>query len=242
MGIRTLIVMLVAAIVVIALLALNPAYSLFLPGLLEGALLTAKITVLGCLLAVAMATLAALGKLYGPSPLRWLANLYIEIFRGTSALVQLFWLFFVLPQFGISLEPFTVAVLGLGLNVGAYGAECVRGAIQSVARGQWEAATALNMTRSQMLRRIILPQAFIAMIPPWGNLFIELLKSTALVSLITLSDLAFKAQQMNQTTMKTIPIFTLVLLIYLAMSLVITIGMRYLEGRLSKGLARGRTV
>jgi len=242
MGIRTLIVMLAASIVVIALLALNPAYSLFLPGLLEGALLTAKITVLGCLLAVAMATLAALGKLYGPSPLRWLANLYIEIFRGTSALVQLFWLFFVLPQFGISLEPFTVAVLGLGLNVGAYGAECVRGAIQSVARGQWEAATALNMTRSQMLRRIILPQAFIAMIPPWGNLFIELLKSTALVSLITLSDLAFKAQQMNQTTMKTIPIFTLVLLIYLAMSLVITIGMRYLEGRLSKGLARGRTV
>jgi polar amino acid transport system permease protein len=242
MGIRTLIVMLVASIVVIALLALSPAYSLFLPGLLEGALLTAKITVLGCLLAVAMATLAALGKLYGPSPLRWLANLYIEIFRGTSALVQLFWLFFVLPQFGISLEPFTVAVLGLGLNVGAYGAECVRGAIQSVARGQWEAATALNMTRSQMLRRIILPQAFIAMIPPWGNLFIELLKSTALVSLITLSDLAFKAQQMNQTTMKTIPIFTLVLLIYLAMSLVITIGMRYLEGRLSKGLARGRTM
>jgi len=242
MGIRTLIVMLAASIVVIALLALNPAYNLFLPGLLEGALLTAKITVLGCLLAVAMATLAALGKLYGPSPVRWLANLYIEMFRGTSALVQLFWLFFVLPQFGISLEPFTVAVLGLGLNVGAYGAECVRGAIQSVARGQWEAATALNMTRSQMLRRIILPQAFIAMIPPWGNLFIELLKSTALVSLITLSDLAFKAQQMNQTTMKTIPIFTLVLLIYLAMSLVITIGMRYLEGRLSKGLARGRTV
>ncbi|WP_119387777.1 ectoine/hydroxyectoine ABC transporter permease subunit EhuC [Taklimakanibacter lacteus] len=242
MGIRTLIVMLVASILLIAFLALKPAYSLFLPGLLEGALLTAKITVLGCLLAVAMGVLAALGKLYGPAPIRWLANLYIEIFRGTSALVQLFWLFFVLPQFGISLEPFTVAVLGLGLNVGAYGAECVRGAVTSVARGQWEAATALNMTRAQMLRRIILPQAFIAMIPPWGNLFIELLKSTALVSLITLSDLAFKAQQMNQTTMKTIPIFTLVLLIYLAMSLVITIGMRYLEGRMSKGLARGRTV
>jgi polar amino acid transport system permease protein len=242
MGIRTLIVMLVASIVLIALLALKPTYSLFLPQLLEGALLTVKITILGCLLAVAMATLAALGKLYGAAPLRWLANLYIEIFRGTSALVQLFWLFFVLPQFGVSLEPFTVAVLGLGLNIGAYGAECVRGAIQSVARGQWEAAIALNMTRAQMLRRIILPQAFIAMIPPWGNLFIELLKSTALVSLITLSDLAFKAQQMNQTTMKTIPIFTLVLLIYLAMSLVITIGMRALEGRLSKGLARGRAV
>jgi polar amino acid transport system permease protein len=242
MGIRTLIVMLVASLLVIAVLATLPAYSLFLPQLLEGAVLTAEITVLAALLAVVMGVLAALGKLYGPPPVRWLANIYIEIFRGTSALVQLFWLFFVLPQFGISLEAYTVAVLALGLNIGAYGAECARGAITSVARGQWEAATALNMTRGQMLRRIILPQAFIAMIPPWGNLFIELLKSTALVSLITLSDLAFKAQEMNQTTMKTIPIFTLVLLIYLAMSLVITIGMRYLEGRTSRGLARGRTV
>ncbi len=242
MGIRTLIVMLVASLLVIAVLATRETYSLFLPGLLEGAALTAQITVLGCLLAIVMGILAALGKLYGPAPVRWLANIYVEIFRGTSALVQLFWLFFVLPQFGISLEPFTVAVLGLGLNVGAYGAEVARGAITSVARGQWEAATALNMTRAQMLRRIILPQAFIAMIPPWGNLFIELLKSTALVSLITLSDLAFKAQQMNQTTMKTIPIFTLVLLIYLALSLVITIAMRALEQRASRGLARGRIV
>ena len=96
------------------------------------------------------------------------------------------------------------------------------------------------MSRGQMLRRIILPQAFIAMIPPWGNLFIELLKSTALVSLITLNDLAFKAQQLNQTTMKTIPIFTLVLLMYLAMSLAFTIGMRLLERRAARGLARGR--
>jgi polar amino acid transport system permease protein len=116
----------------------------------------------------------------------------------------------------------------------------VRGAILAVPRGQWEASTALNMSRAQMLRRIILPQAFVAMIPPWGNLFIELLKSTALVSLITLSDLAFRAQQMNQTTLKTIPIFTLVLLMYLVMSLVITIGMRLLEKRASIGLARGR--
>ena len=152
-----------------------------------------------------MATIAALLRLYGAAPLRWLAVTYVEIFRGTSALVQLFWLFFVLPQFGISMEPFTVAVLGLGLNVGAYGAEVVRGAIQGVQRGQWEATTALNMTRWQVLRRIILPQAFVAMIPPWGNLFIELLKSTALVSLITLSDLAFRAQELNETTMQDHP-------------------------------------
>lgn len=239
MGIRTLVGMLVVALAVIGLLATQPSYSLFLPGLLRGALLTIEIAVLGSVLAVVMGVLAALARLYGPAPLRWLATVYVEIFRGTSALVQLFWLFFVLPQFGLLMDAFTVAVLALGLNVGAYGSEVVRGAILAVAPGQWEASIALNMSRAQMLRRIILPQAFIAMIPPWGNLFIELLKSTALVSLITLTDLAFKAQQMNQSTLKTVPIFTLVLLIYLVMSLAITIGMRFLEQRASAGLSRG---
>jgi len=240
MGIKTLIAMLASSMVVIGLLATQEEYSLFLPGLLQGAVLTVEIAVLGCLLAIVMGVLAAIARMYGPAPLRWLAITYVEIFRGTSALVQLFWLFFVLPQFGVTMDAFIVAVLALGLNVGAYGSEVVRGAILAVARGQWEAGTALNMTRPQMLRRIILPQAFVAMIPPWGNLFIELLKSTALVSLITLSDLAFKAQQMNQNTFKTIPIFTLVILIYLVMSLVVTIGMRLLERRASLGLARGR--
>jgi polar amino acid transport system permease protein len=240
MGIRTLAAMLAATLVVIGLLATQEAYSLFLPSLLDGAVLTVEITILGAALAIVMGVLAALARMYGALPLRWLATAYVEIFRGTSALVQLFWLFFVLPQFGILLDAFVVAVLALGLNVGAYGSEVVRGSILSVARGQWEAGTALNMTRGQMLRRIILPQAFVGMIPPWGNLFIELLKSTALVSLITLSDLTFKAQQMNQTTLKTVPIFTLVILIYLAMSLVLTMGMRLLEQRAALGLARGR--
>jgi polar amino acid transport system permease protein len=237
MGVRTLVALLILTVLAIAVLGVQPRYEVFLPGLLQGAALTLQLTVLGCALAVVAGIAAGLGKMYGPG-IRWLANFYIEIFRGTSALVQLFWLFFVLPQFGIMLDAFTVGVLGLGLNVGAYGAEVVRGAVSAVPRGQWEAATALNMSRAQMLRRIILPQALVAMIPPWGNLFIELLKSTALVSLITLNDLAFKAQQMNQTTMKTLPIFTLVLLIYLAMSLLLTIGMRLLEQRASRGLTR----
>jgi polar amino acid transport system permease protein len=240
MGIGTLLAMLATALAVISVLATQETYSLFMPGLLQGAVLTIEIAILGSILAIVMGVLAALARMYGPAPLKWLATAYVEVFRGTSALVQLFWLFFVLPQFGVTLDAFLVAVLALGLNVGAYGSEVVRGAVLSVARGQWEAATALNMSRPQMLRRIILPQAFVAMIPPWGNLFIELLKSTALVSLITLSDLAFKAQQMNQTTLKTVPIFTLVLLIYLAMSLVLTIGMRLLEKRASLGLARGK--
>ncbi|MBL8710496.1 MAG: ectoine/hydroxyectoine ABC transporter permease subunit EhuC [Rhodospirillaceae bacterium] len=241
MGLYSLSAMLLAAVVAIAIMAVSETFAIFVPGLLQGAWLTLQIALLGCVLAVTMAVLAALARLYGPLPLRWLANTYVEVFRGTSALVQLFWLFFVLPHFGLTLEPFTVAVVGLGLNVGAYGAEVVRGAILGIVPGQWEATVALNMTRWQALRRVILPQAFVAMIPPWGNLFIELLKSTALVSLITLGDLAFRAQQMNQTTMKTIPIFTLVLLMYLVMSLAITICMRLLERRATRGLARGRS-
>ena len=102
-------------LVVIGVLATQETYSLFLPGLLQGAWLTIQITILGALLAVVMGVLAALARLYGPAPLRWLATVYVEIFRGTSALVQLFWLFFVLPQFGILIDAFSVAVLALDL-------------------------------------------------------------------------------------------------------------------------------
>jgi polar amino acid transport system permease protein len=212
----------------------------FLPGLLAGTWVTIQITVLGAILAVACAVAAAVAKLYGMMPVRWFAVAYIETFRGTSALVQLFWLFYVLPDFGITMEPMTAAVVALGLNLGAYGAEVVRGAIQAVPRGQWEATTALNMTRIAALRRIILPQAFVAMIPPWGNLLIELLKSTALVSLITITDLAFWAQQMNQTTLRTVEVFTLALLMYLCLSLIITYAVRNVERWAGTGLARGR--
>lgn len=212
----------------------------FLPGLLTGTVVTIQITLGGAVVAVVMALAAAMGKMYGPLPIRWLAVGYIETFRGTSALVQLFWLFYVLPHFGVFLEPVTVAIVALGLNVGAYGAEVVRGAVASVARGQWEAATALNMSRALALRRIILPQAFLAMIPPWGNLFIELLKATSLVALITITDLTFRARQMNDITFRTIEIFSIVLVIYLAISVVITVGMRTLEHYAGRGLARGR--
>lgn len=212
----------------------------FLPELLRGGLITLQVTAGGAVLAVVAAFTAALSRLYGPRPVRWLAAAYVEVFRGTSALVQLFWLFFVLPHFGLTLSPMVVGIAALGLNVGAYGAEVVRGAIGSVVRGQWEATVALNLTRAQALRRIILPQAFVAMIPPWGNLFIELLKASSLVSLITLSDLAFKAQQLNQNTLRTAEVFSTVLLMYLALSVLITVAMHALETRAARGLRRGR--
>ena len=240
MALRPLVIAIIVAFTGGLVVASFAGFREFLPGLLGGALITIEITIGGSILAVVMAFIAAIAKMYGPLPVRWLAVGYIEIFRGTSALVQLFWLFFVLPHFGILLDPLTVAILTLGLNVGAYGAEVVRGAIASVHRGQWEATTALNMTRMTALRRIIVPQAFIRMIPPWGNLFIELMKATSLVSLITIGDLAFRAQQMNQTTFRTIEIFTIVLVFYLAIASVITVAMRALEERVARGVARGR--
>jgi polar amino acid transport system permease protein len=240
MSLRPFVICAIVAFTAGLVVASFASFREFLPGLLEGALVTVEITLGGCVLALIAAFVAAIVKMYGPLPLRWLAIAYIEVFRGTSALVQLFWLFFVLPHFGILLEPLTVAIVTLGLNVGAYGAEVVRGAIGSVHRGQWEAATALNMTRMTALRRIIVPQAIVRMIPPWGNLFIELLKATSLVSLITISDLAFKAQQMNQTTFRTIEIFSIVLVFYLAIASVITVFMRALEERAASGIARGR--
>jgi polar amino acid transport system permease protein len=210
----------------------------FLPALLEGAWVTIQITVISCVLAVVWGLLAGLAKMSPFWPLRWLAITYIEIFRGTSALVQLFWLFFVLPHFGLTLDPIPVAILALSLNVGAYGAEVVRGAVLAVPKGQYEASVALNMRPSVRMRRIILPQAIAAMIPPWGNLFIELLKATALVSLITVSDLTFEAYQLNQATLQTVQIFTLVLVMYLAIALVITFFMRGLERRIAHATGR----
>ncbi|WP_312929462.1 ectoine/hydroxyectoine ABC transporter permease subunit EhuC [Stutzerimonas nitrititolerans] len=212
-----------------------------LPLLLEGAWVTVQVTFFGSLLAIAVALIAAFGRLSPIAPLRWLAIAYIELFRGSSLLVQLFWLYFVLPMppFNISLSAFQVAVIGLGLNIGSYGAEVLRGAIRSVHEGQHEACHALNMTPLTRMRRIILPQALLAAIPPGTNLLIELLKNTSLVSLITLSDLAFRARQLDQATLMTLEIFGLALLMYFVLAQIINFSMRALERRLARGRMRG---
>ncbi|WP_336316229.1 ectoine/hydroxyectoine ABC transporter permease subunit EhuC [Stutzerimonas stutzeri] len=212
-----------------------------LPLLLQGTWVTVKVTALGSLLAIACALIAALARLSPLPPLRWLAVIYVEVFRGSSLLVQLFWLYFVLPlpPFNVEMSAFAVAVVGLGLNIGAYGAEVLRGAIRSVHRGQHEACHALNMTPLTRMRRIILPQALLAAIPPGTNLLIELLKNTSLVSLITLSDLAFRARQLDQATLMTLEIFGLALVIYFVLAQTINFAMRRLEQRLARGRMRG---
>src|SRR4051812_5480819 len=166
----------------------------FYPFLAHGLLVTLEVTGLALLVAIGVSFVAAFGRMAALRPVRWLAGAFIEVFRGTSVVVQLFWFFFALPLLGLRLAPMEAAVLGLGLNQGAYGAEIVRGAIGSVARGQGEAAVALNMTPVLRMRRVILPQAIPRMLPPFGNVAIDTLKATALVSLVTVSDLTFRAQ------------------------------------------------
>lgn len=204
------------------------------PQLARGLAVTVQVACGAAAVAMIMALAAAWARLAGPGPLRWLAVAYVEFFRGTSALVQLFWLFFVLPHFGLSLSPLVVGIFGLGLNAGAYGAELVRGAVLAVPVAQWEAARSLNLSRSRTMQLVVLPQALATMLPPWGNLLIELLKATSLVSMITLADLGFKAQQIHQSTLRTVEVFSVVLLLYLALSLTITAGMRALERRATR--------
>ncbi|KOQ55685.1 amino acid ABC transporter permease, partial [Achromobacter xylosoxidans] len=184
------------------------------PPLLEGLAVTLEIMAGAVVLAVPLALVAGVGRLSTVRPVRWLASIYVEVFRGTSALVQLFWFYFVLPLFGVQLPAMLVGIVVLALNAGAYGAEVVRGAIRAVPPGQREAGVALNLTRGQIMRRIVVPQAIPAMLPPAGNLLIELLKNTALVSLITITDLTFRGQLLRSETLRTTEIFTLMLLLY----------------------------
>jgi polar amino acid transport system permease protein len=208
----------------------------YLELILQGALITIQLTLAGCVLALFMAFLAGLGRISRLAPLRWLATTYIEFFRGTSIFVQLFWAFFVLPLFGIPLTPYQAGILALGLNVGAYGAEVVRGAILSVGREQYEACVAINLTRYQTMRHVILPQAFVVMLPTFGNNAIELLKATAIVSLISLSDMTFQAQVVRAQTGNTAVPFLTILLLYFAMSTVLGSSIRALERNLARGL------
>ncbi len=191
---------------------------------------------IGCALALVMTFIAGLGRLSRYFVLRVLATAYIEFFRGTSIFVQLFWAYFVLPLFGFELTPLQAGVLALGLNVGAYGAEVVRGAVQSIGRSQYEACVALNLTRYQRMRHVILPQAFLIMLPTFCNNAIEFLKATAIVSLISLSNMTFQAQVVRAQTGSTLVPFATILLLYFLMALAISRFGRSLERRLSRGL------
>jgi len=209
------------------------------PQFADGALVTAQQAVLAALLATATALVAGLLRLASFAPLRWVAATYVEVLRGTSLLVQLYWIFFVLPLLGLSFDKFTAGFVAVGMNLGAYGAELVRGSILAVPRGQWEAALALNMSPARRMLRIILPQAVAIGLPAWGNLMIELLKGTALVSLIAVADLMFVAKQINGSTFLSAQAFGTALILYYVMArFLLTPMMRTLERALARRMGR----
>lgn len=210
----------------------------YLGPLLRGIEITALVTVLSTLLGAMLAFAAGIARAAGPRPASWIAAVYIEVFRGTSLLVQLFWLYYALPLVGPSFGPVETGILGLALNIGAYGAEVVRGALMAVSREQREAAVALNFNPSDTIRHILLPQALPEMLPPLGNLAVQNLKDSALVSMISIGDLTFRAQELRNLTLATVPIYTLTLLLYFAMAIVIMLGVRLLERQVRLPAAR----
>jgi polar amino acid transport system permease protein len=197
----------------------------------RGSWITLAITVLGAAGALVVALVfGLLARAQRVAP-RFVARVFIEFFRGTSLLVQLWWLFFVLPQFGYVVAPLAVGVIAFALNFGAYGAEVVRGAINAVPKAQWEATVALNMTPYERMRRVILPQAVVGMIPPFTNLLVQLLKSTPLVFTITIIDLTAVTNAYRASEGNTGFIFTVSLVLYFVLAYVLTLGMNALESR-----------
>lgn len=174
-------------------------YASFTPLLARGARMTLQLSIVSMVLAMLVGLFTALFRLYGPSPLRWLAVIYVEVFRGTPLLIQLYLIFYGLPYVGVRLDPFTAAVLGLGLNYGASEAENYRAGILSIPKAQMDASQALGMSRVQSLRHIILPQAIRVVIPPVTNDFIALLKDSSLVSVITMVELTSIYGQLAST-------------------------------------------
>lgn len=206
----------------------------FLPTLLWATLVTIEILAFAAPLAIVTAFVLGLSCLSPSALLRAGAIMIVEFLRGISALILLFWLFFAFPLFGLNLPAKACAVIALGLSAGSYGAEIVRGAILAVPKVQREAAIALNFSPTQRMFRILIPQALPGMLPPFGNLLIELLKSTSLASMVTIADLTFRAVQLNATYLRTVETFTLVLCIYFILALVITGLVRVLERRLGR--------
>ncbi|MDA7965050.1 ectoine/hydroxyectoine ABC transporter permease subunit EhuC [Ruegeria sp.] len=202
---------------------------IFLPAILKGAVVTVQVSVLSIILFLFLSLIAGISRSRGNTAIRWIATIYIEVFRGTSLLVILFWMFFVMPEFGLTLSPLAAAVLAFGLNYGAYGAEVVRGAIGAVDKGQTEATIALNMSPYRRMTRIILPQAIAITIPGLSNLTIELIKGTALVSAVTLVDITYAAVQQNQLHYRTVEIFLITVMLYYCLAQFVRFGGEALE-------------
>lgn len=200
--------------------------------LLRGVWITVQLTVYSAALGAVVAFVVGLARTHRLWIVRFLSGAYFEIFRGTSALVLMIWVFFVVPlTLGWQLVPMWAAVLTLGCTYGAYGSEIVRGAVAAVPPAQTEAGVALGFTPAQRLRKIVLPQAWPEMVPPFNNLLIELLKGTALVSVLGVGDITFAAQLVRNATGESAPVYTVILVMYFVLAFLLTRVMRLVERR-----------
>ncbi|THF62544.1 cystine ABC transporter permease [Pseudothauera rhizosphaerae] len=204
------------------------------PFLLKGAGWTVVLSLGGMAFGLLLGFSLALMRLYGYQPLRWLSRIYVSFFRGTPLLVQLFMIYYGLPQLGLQLEPLPAALIGFSLNMGAYTSEILRAAIASIDRGQWEAAASIGMSRAQTLYRAILPQAARTALPPLGNSFISLVKDTALAATIQVPELFRQAQLITARTFEIFTMYLAAALIYWLMASVLAHFQARLEARVNR--------
>jgi ectoine/hydroxyectoine ABC transporter permease protein EhuD len=200
------------------------------PDLWAGLQVTVVLTVCGMALALAIGMLLALARLDRRRRLLAVpAAVFVELIRGSPLLLQLFYIFYVFPFFGLRLDKFEAGILGLGINYGAYLSEVFRGGIEAVDHGQWEASRALGMRPWHYMPRVILPQAIRIVIPPVGNYFISMFKDTALVSTISIGELLFRGQLLAAENFRYLQIYSFIFVLYLLISYPASLGVRALE-------------
>jgi len=204
----------------------------FLPILLQGAFVTVQVTVLSFALSSVIGLVFALMKLSHWRPVALTAGTLVNVIRGLPIIVQLFYIYFVLPDIGVQFSAFQAGVIGLGIAYSAYQAENFRAGIEAVDHGQMEAAQAIGMRMPLIMRRVILPQAFRIALPPYGNTLVMMLKDSSLVSTITVAEMTRAGQLIASSTFQNMTVYTLVALLYLLMSLPLVYGLRRLEARL----------
>ena len=210
----------------------------FLPILLKGAVVTVEVTVLSFLLSSVIGLGLALMRLSPIKAVSAAGATIVNIIRGLPIIVQLFYIYFVLPDIGIQLTAFQAGVIGLGIAYSAYQAENFRAGIEAVDPGQREAAQAMGMRGALIMRRVILPQAFRIALPPYGNTLVMMLKDSSLVSTITVAEMTRAGQLIASSTFQNMTVYTLVALLYLVMSLPLVFGLRKLERRMGAGRAK----
>lgn len=202
-----------------------------IPGLLQGTVITLQLAGVSLALGVLIGLPAGIARVYGPRWLQRIVAVYVTVFQGTPLLIQLFLVYYGLPDIGITFSRFAAAYLALGLNSGAYQAEYLRGALQSVGAGQMTAARAIGMSQSQAIRSIILPQALRLVLPAWSNEAIAMLKYTAVVFLIAVPDLMGQAKILSAKYFAPIATYSVVAVFYLVLVGIAYLVLRQVERR-----------